>query len=56
MGNIGFFLEFLVFSGAALAWAGWEWWSVRKAGNEPAKSDARHLVSPSAEASRHPEG
>ncbi len=47
-----FLLEFLLFDGAALAWAGYEIWSVRPTKDKAAeKKDAA-----SEESSRHPEG
>ncbi len=46
-----FLMEFLLFDGAALAWAGWELWSVRPSQDEAAKKrDAA-----SKESARHPE-
>ena len=54
MGNIAFLLEFLVFSGAALAWAFWELWSVRDAGTQPG-SETKDGATQSPDASGHPE-
>jgi hypothetical protein len=49
--NTIFLMEFLLFDGAALAWAGWELWSVRPSLDEAAKKrDAA-----SKDAARHPE-
>jgi hypothetical protein len=49
--NTIFLMEFLLFDGAALAWAGWELWSVRPSRDEEAKKrDAA-----SKEAAGHPE-
>jgi hypothetical protein len=50
-----FLLEFLLFNGVALAWAGWELWSIRRSKDEPPKESASEPKSPSAEAARHPE-
>lgn len=47
-----FLLEFLLFDGAALAWAGYEIWSVRPGKDKPAE---RKNAS-SEEPARHPEG
>jgi threonine/homoserine/homoserine lactone efflux protein len=51
--NSLFLMEFLLFDGAALVWAGWEIWSVR-----PGKDQAETAKkpSPSRETPRHPEG
>ncbi len=47
-----FLLEFLLFDGAALAWAGYEIWSVRPGKDKPDESkDAA-----SEDCARHPEG
>ena len=50
-----FLLEFLLFNGGALVWAGWEYWQIR-----PSKSDrdaARDTPPPpSPEDPGHPEG
>ena len=43
-----FLLEFVLFSGVALAWAGYEYWNAR-----PTKDDA---ASPPEDDTRHPEG
>lgn len=51
--NSLFLMEFLLFDGAALAWAGWELWSVRPSKDQP--TEARPLPS-SEDAARHPEG
>ena len=49
--NTIFLMEFLLFDGAALAWAGWELWSVRPRRDEGAKErDAE-----SKESARHSE-
>jgi hypothetical protein len=46
-----FLMEFLLFDGAALAWAGWELWSVRPSQDPPkAKEPTSSDGSP-----RHPE-
>jgi hypothetical protein len=47
-----FLMEFLLFDGAALAWAGWEIWSVRP-GKDNAEPEKR--AQPSNETPRHPE-
>ncbi len=47
-GNPIFLIELLLFSGAALAWAGYEWWSVRPG--------AREKQSPPPGEPGHPEG
>lgn len=44
-----FLLEFVLFSGVALAWAGYEFWSVR-----PSKDDKASTTASSDP--RHPEG
>jgi hypothetical protein len=48
-----FLLEFLLFDGAALAWAGYEIWSVRPGKD---KTEAAKNPGPSNETTRHPEG
>lgn len=52
-GNPIFLLELVIFNGAALAWAGWELWSVRRSRDPkppPGPSEG------SADEPRHPEG
>jgi hypothetical protein len=49
--NTLFLLEFLIFDGAALTWAGYELWSVRRSKWEADAKDEK----PSKEAPRHPE-
>ncbi len=49
--NSLFLLEFLIFDGAALAWAGYELWSVRRSKWEP---ETRDEIA-SKDSSRHPE-
>jgi hypothetical protein len=52
--NSLFLLEFLVFDATALAWAGYELWSVRKSKWE--EDDADKADERSNETPRHPEG
>ncbi len=51
--NSVFLMEFLLFDGAALAWAGWEIWSVRPGKD---KAETAKMPGPSNETPRHPEG
>lgn len=37
-----FVIEALLFTGAALAWAGWELWSLRRERKRDASRQARH--------------
>jgi hypothetical protein len=39
--NTLFILELMIFSGVALLWAGYEWWSVRKPTNKNASASTR---------------
>jgi hypothetical protein len=48
-----FLMEFLLFDGAALAWAGWEIWSVRRGKDDP---EPERQSPPSKDAPGHPEG
>jgi hypothetical protein len=52
--NTFFIVEILVFSGAALAWASWELWTVRKSKDEPKDKPAQPGASPREPG--HPEG
>jgi hypothetical protein len=48
-----FLMEFLLFDGAALAWAGWEIWSLRSSKKEP--ESTKHALG-SEDPPGHPEG
>jgi hypothetical protein len=49
--NYTFLIEFIGFGVAALGWAGWELWSLRRDSEVGAKSDKS-----SKDSTRHPEG
>jgi hypothetical protein len=53
-----FLMEFLVFNGAALGWAGYELWSLRREREKDAAEDAAKAAAEAAskESARHPEG
>jgi hypothetical protein len=38
--NTLFFLEFLITGGAAMAWAAWEYWSIRPGRKDPTSGEA----------------
>jgi hypothetical protein len=54
--NTIFLMEFLLFDGAALAWAGWELWSVRPSQDAAAKKRDAASKAASKDAAGHPEG
>jgi hypothetical protein len=49
-------LEFLLFDGAALAWGGWELWSLRRSKWENPADSENAASGRSEDAPRHPEG
>ena len=55
-GNPVFLIELLIFSAAALAWGGWELWSVRRSRDAKDPPAPKPSDSASADDPGHPEG
>lgn len=53
--NALFFSELLIFSGIALAWAGWELWSIRPGKTPPSEAEKPSLPDPAGHAERQHE-
>jgi hypothetical protein len=51
-----FLMEFLIFDGVALAWAGWELWSLHRDKSKPKAKSGAEPPPASDETPRHPEG